>query len=180
MLARRCGRPPGRASLFTAIHSSRSRGPSRAAALAMSSPSIWITDDLLRREFQSFFLFSRGVSTSQARCEFNSEDYSRRLLRRRMSMTRVDPVRRDQFGVEGCSNWNETPPTFSWSMMEQPPKIGIYSDGSSRTAPILPPPPNQNLLTCPQLQTQGSADRGSGLSRPAQLAFIIKLAILDR
>lgn len=136
MLARQCGRH-GRAPPFTAVRSPGSRRfrcPSRAV-FPVSNPSIWITEDFLLRAFQSFF--ARRVSTSQARCEFNSEDYSRRLLRRRMSMTRVEAIRHDQLEAMGCNKWNETPPTFSWSL-EQVPRIGTNSNGSLRNLYRLP------------------------------------------
>lgn len=46
-----------------------------------------------------------------------------------MSITRTYPTRTDQLEVMGNIKWDETPPTFSWSM-DRLPKIGIGSDGS--------------------------------------------------
>lgn len=114
MLARQCGRHGRAAPLLTAVV--RLRCPPRATLLLSALPaSVWITEDFLRRAFQSFF--ARSLSSSQPRCEFNSEDYSRRLLRRRMSMTRAEAAtRHDQMEAMGCNKWNEAPPTFSWSM----------------------------------------------------------------
>lgn len=144
MLTSQCGRQ-GRAPLFTAIRS-YSSPRFRCAYLAMlsvPSPSIWITEECVRRAFQSFF--SRRISSSQPRCKFDSgEDYSRKSLRRRMSITRMETIRNDQFEPMGYNKWDETPPTFSWST-GQLPRIGIGLDGSFTREPLLfyPAKPNQ-------------------------------------
>lgn len=163
MLARQCGRHGRAPPPFTVVRfpsSPRFRCPSKAT-LPVSDPSIWITEDLLLQAFQSFF--ARGLSTSQARCEFNSEDYSRRLLRRRMSMTRVEAVRHDQLEAMGCNKWNETPPTFSWSM-EQLPRIGTDSNGLLRNR--YPAESKISLLT----RSFRPRDPRTGVSEPPSAA----------
>lgn len=44
-------------------------------------------------------------------------------------MVRAEAFRHDRLEIVGVRKWDETPPTFSWSI-EKRPGIGTSSDGS--------------------------------------------------
>jgi hypothetical protein len=103
MLTRRCGR----AGLcpFVKIRPFRSYLRREGSLSAVTSSSVWITDEALRK---SFLLFARGFSQSSPRCERLAGWRTRSTMLKRTESASTEEL--------SASGWGDIPPTFSWSL----------------------------------------------------------------